>query len=68
MPAVLRQSGPKFMKDGVLFTPRAMIAQCEVCSFEHAPYGQKDAKGNRLFFCREHNPDFAVKAQKGEQE
>ncbi|WP_323012912.1 hypothetical protein [Devosia sp.] len=56
MPAVLRQSGPKFMKDGVLFTPRAMIAQCEVCGMEHAPYGIKDEHGKRLYFCREHLP------------
>ncbi|WIY54135.1 hypothetical protein O9Z70_06335 [Devosia sp. YIM 151766] len=56
MPAVLRQSGPKFMKDGVLFTPRAMIAQCEVCGFEHAPFGITDEHGKRLYFCSEHVP------------
>lgn len=63
MPAVMRQSGPKYMRDGAMFTPRAMIARCEVCGHEHAPYGQKDAKGNRLFFCRDHNPDRKAKGQ-----
>lgn len=63
MPAVMRQSGPKHLRDGVMFTPRAMVARCEVCGMEHAPFGQKDAKGNRQFFCRDHNPDRKGKGQ-----
>lgn len=65
MPAVLRQSGPKFMKDGVLFTPRAMVASCEVCGREHAPFGFTDEHGKRTYFCSDHNPD---KGRKGNQE
>lgn len=61
MPAVLRQSGPKYMRDGVLFTPRAVIAQCEVCGFEHAPFGFTDTHGKRTYYCSTHNPDRAGK-------
>lgn len=62
MSAVLRQSGPKYMRDGVLFTPRAVIGQCEVCGFEHAPYGTTE-NGKRLHWCRDHNPDRKEKGQ-----
>jgi len=58
MPAVLRQSGPKFIRkeDGVLVTPRAIVASCEVCGISHAPFGIKDAHGNLEFFCKSHLP------------
>ncbi len=63
MPAVLRVSGPKFMKDGALFTPRAMIASCEICGMEHAPFGFKDKEGVRTFYCADHHPDRKEKGQ-----
>lgn len=31
MPVILRQSGPKFERDGEIITPRAMLATCEGC-------------------------------------
>ncbi len=61
MPAVLRRSGNDFYRDGVKVTPRAMIASCEVCGMEHAPYGFKDEQGKRIFYCKEHNPDRSEK-------
>lgn len=54
MPAVLRRSGPDFMKDGKPFTPRAIIQICEVCGIEGAPYGTTDASGKREYWCRDH--------------
>ena len=56
-PAVMRRSGPDFYENGKRVTPRAMIASCEVCGFEHAPYGFKDAQGNRTFYCKDHRPE-----------
>lgn len=63
MSAVLRQSGPKFYREGVLITPRAMIAKCEECGKEHAPFGFRDSQGQRTFFCADHNPDRKEKGQ-----
>ncbi|RYE65800.1 MAG: hypothetical protein EOO81_12240 [Oxalobacteraceae bacterium] len=65
-PSVLRQSGPKHIRDGQMFTPRAVIHFCETCGFEGAPYGDTDAQGKRIYFCREHNPAFRI--AKGERE
>lgn len=39
MPAVLRQSGPKFERDGEIITPRALLANCETCGAP-APFGE----------------------------
>ncbi len=50
VPTVLRQSGPKFEKDGALFTPRAMVHFCEDCGAENAPF--LISSGGKLFsFC-----------------
>ncbi|KKB09388.1 hypothetical protein VE26_05475 [Devosia chinhatensis] len=62
MPAVLRQSGPKYMRNGAVFTPRAVIGQCEVCGFEHAPHGTADEQGKRLYWCRDHVPTEQARA------
>ena len=50
MPSVLRQSGPKWIKDGETITPRAVVHFCEGCGFEGAPFGDT-VDGNRLYFC-----------------
>lgn len=50
------------MRDGVLFTPRAVIGQCEICGFEHAPYGTTE-NGKRLYWCRDHYPDRKAKGK-----
>lgn len=62
-PSVLRQSGAKHIRDGALFTPRAVIHSCEVCGIENAPLGTTDAKGKRLYHCAEHNPDRKAKGR-----
>lgn len=49
-PSVLRQSGPKSMKDGQIFTPRAVIHFCRDCNFEGAPFGDT-IDGRREYFC-----------------
>lgn len=54
MPSVLRQSGPRYLRDGKMFTPRALISTCEVCG-EPAPYGDKSS-GKLLTWCRNHDP------------
>lgn len=56
-PSILRQSGPKYVRDGATFTPRAVIHFCEVCSAEGAPFGFTDASGKRTYFCGEHKPE-----------
>lgn len=63
MPAVLRRSGPDFIKDGVRHTPRALIQICEVCGCEDARFGHKDSQGKRVYFCGPHNPDRKAKGQ-----
>lgn len=65
MPAVLRQSGPKFMKDGKLTTPRALIQICEVCGIEGAPYGTTDEHGKRFYWCSDHRPEQPQKGAEG---
>lgn len=39
MPYVLRRSGPDYIPDGQLVTPRAMVGFCERCGYEGAPFG-----------------------------
>jgi hypothetical protein len=38
VPTVLRQSGPKFEKDGEIKTPKALVHFCEDCGAENAPF------------------------------
>ena len=51
MPSVLRQSGPKWIKDGETVTPRALVSFCDVCGWEGAPFGSLSTDGKRLYFC-----------------
>lgn len=37
MPTIIRQSGPKFQRDGQTITPKALIHTCEVCGAD-APF------------------------------
>lgn len=50
MPAVLRQSGRKWVKDGVEITPRAMVTFCIGCGFEGAAFGDIH-QGKREWWC-----------------
>lgn len=50
MPAVLRQSGPKFKREGADVTPRALVAFCEGCNYEGAMFGDT-VDGKRRFWC-----------------
>lgn len=52
MPAILRQTAPEFTrKDGTRVKLKAIIAFCEVCNFEGAPFGSMSADGKRLWWC-----------------
>jgi len=52
MPFVLRRSGPDFMRDGEIVTPRAMISTCETCGYEGAPFGSTDPlTGKKTAWC-----------------
>jgi len=39
MPFVLRRSGPDFLRNGQMVTPRAMVGICDGCGSENAPFG-----------------------------
>lgn len=45
MPSVLRISGPGFIRNGVLLTPRALVSTCETCGAD-APFGIR--RGDKL--------------------
>lgn len=51
-PYIQRRSGPAFIdnKTGDKIEPRAMIAQCEGCGYEHAAEGMK-IDGKRFAYC-----------------
>jgi hypothetical protein len=44
MPTVLRRSGPDFVRNGVVISPKAMIHLCEGCGAEGAPFLFFDGK------------------------
>lgn len=51
MPRVLRKSGPAYMRDGVMFQPRAAVAACDWCGKEHAP-ASAIINGKRVYGCQ----------------
>lgn len=49
MPTTIRQSGPKFQRDGETITPKALLHFCEECGSAHAPFLIWDGKTVRSF-------------------
>lgn len=55
MPSVLRRTGPDFMKNGEMKTPRGIVSSCEVCGSPHAPFGILTKDGRYLTYCGQVN-------------
>ncbi len=71
MPTVRRRSGPDFVRDGAIVSPKALIHFCEGCGAEGAPFlfydGRKMlswcAYSNGTGYCAKTGPVEAARAE-----